>query len=222
MLACSQKNRLNHVAKNHFMKLGIFGGSFDPIHQGHLILAECALEAAQLDQILFVPADISPLKPDGPRATDRQRMEMLQLATGGNPKFSISRMELDREGVSYTVDTLEAIHQQQPEDELFLLMGADSLESLDQWKDVPRICDLAIPLVAMRPGHDADLNQLSPFVSGERLDVIKGHAFESPLIQISSSQLRKNIMAGTSVRYRTPRSVECYLQNAKLYQENKT
>lgn len=204
------------------MKLGIFGGSFDPIHQGHLILAECAMEAAQLDQILFVPADISPLKPEGPRATDRQRMEMLQLATGGNSKFSISRMELDREGTSYTVDTLEAIHQEQPQDELFLLIGADSLQSFEKWKDVSRICELAIPLVAMRPGYDGDLSQLESFVSRERLEVIKNHAFKSPLIEISSSQLRKHIMAGTSVRYRTPRSVECYLQNAKLYQENKT
>ena len=204
------------------MKLGIFGGSFDPVHQGHLILAEYALEAAQLDQVLFVPADISPLKPDGPRATDRQRMEMLQLATGGNVKFSISRMELDREGVSYTVDTLESIHQQQPDDELFLLIGADALESFGQWKDVPRICELAIPLVAMRPGFDANLNQLGPFVSADRLEIIKDYAFESPLIEISSSQLRKEINQGTSVRYRTPRSVECYIQNAKLYQDDKT
>ena len=204
------------------MKLGIFGGSFDPVHQGHLILAEYALVAAQLDQVLFVPADISPLKPDGPRATDRQRMEMLQLATGGNAKFSISRMELDREAVSYTVDTLESIHQQQPDDELFLLIGADSLESFGQWKDVPRICELAIPLVAMRPSFDADLNQLGPFVSADRLEIIKGYAFESPLIEISSSQLRKEIIQGTSVRYRTPRSVECYIQNAKLYQDDKT
>ncbi len=181
-------------------------------------MADLALEAAQLDQILFVPADISPLKPDGPTATDRQRLEMLQLALGGNEKFELSRKEIDREGVSYTVDTLESLHEEQPDHELFLLVGADSLESFGKWKNVQRICELAIPLVASRQGSNADLNQLAPFITPERLVEIQRYAFEFPAIEISSTQLRQRVAKGQSIRYRTPRSVECYLQNAKLYQ----
>ncbi len=222
MLVCRFAKTLYTAAKNHFMKLGIFGGSFDPVHFGHLLLADLALEAAQLDQILFVPADISPLKPDGPTATDRQRLEMLQLALGGNDKFELSRMEIDREGVSYTVDTLESLHHEQPDNELFLLVGADSLESFGKWKNIQRICELAIPLVAARQGSNADLNQLAPFVTPERLAEIEQYAFEFPAIEISSTQLRQRVANDESIRYRMPRSVECYLQNAKIYQSPPT
>ena len=100
------------------------------------MLADYAMEVAGLDQVMFIPADTSPLKPAGPRAKDRQRLEMLQLALGGNESFVLSDMEIQRKGVSYTVDTLEALHAERPDDELFLLVGADSLEDFGQWKNV--------------------------------------------------------------------------------------
>lgn len=181
------------------------------------MLADYAMEVAGLDQVMFIPADTSPLKPDGPRAKDRQRLEMLQLALGGNESFVLSNMEIQREGVSYTVDTLEAIHAERPDDELFLLVGADSLEDFGQWKNARRICQLAIPLVAARHGSSADLHQLSGFVSAARLDEIKRYSFEFPRIEISSTDLRERIAGCRSIRYRTPRAVECYIQNAKLY-----
>jgi nicotinate-nucleotide adenylyltransferase len=202
------------------MKLGILGGSFDPVHMGHLILADYAREVAGLDQVLFVPAATSPLKPAGPRATDRQRLEMLRLALGGNESFQISECEIERQGISYTVDTLQAIHAERPDDELFLIVGSDALADFGRWKDVPQICQLALPLVAARRGSPADLNQLAAFVSAERLRQAKQFAFEFPLIEVSSTELRERAAAGRSIRYRTPRAVECYIQNARLYQDS--
>ena len=199
------------------MKLGIFGGSFDPIHVGHLILADYAREAAELDQVIFIPAAQSPLKPDGPNAKDRQRVEMTQLALGGNEQFILSKMEIERDGVSYTVDTLETMRVENPEAELFLIVGSDSLEDFGKWKDINRICELAIPLVGSRRGSSADLAQLSSFCSGQRLKEIEQYAFEFPWIEISSTELRERQARGKSIRYRTPRSVECYIQTAKLY-----
>ncbi len=200
------------------MKLGILGGSFDPVHLGHLLLADFAREAADLDQVLFIPAGISPLKPEGPRAKDRQRLEMLQLAIGGNPGFQVSTQELQREGISYTVDTLEAIHAEHPADDLFLLLGSDSLQDFGRWKDPHRICQLAIPLVASRLGSMAELDLLAAFASPARLAEIKKFAFEFPMIQISSSDLRRRVAQQQSIRYRTPAAVTCYIQNSGLYQ----
>jgi len=201
------------------MKLGIFGGSFDPVHFGHLVLAERAREAAGLDKVLFIPAATSPLKPGGPVATDRQRTEMTQLAIGGNEAFQLSDIELKRDGVSYTVDTLETLSVEHPGDELFLILGSDSLADLGQWKSPQQICQQAIPLVAARRGTSPDLNQLSEFVAAERLKQIEKYQFEFPWIEISSTELRRRIADGKSIRYRTPRSVECYIHNAEIYRD---
>ncbi len=201
------------------MKLGIIGGSFDPIHYGHLILADHAREAAGLDKVLFMPAATSPLKPDGPQAKDRQRLEMLQLALGGDENFELSRLEIERDGVSYTVDTLTELIAEHPQAELFLIIGSDSLEDFSKWKDVDKICELAIPLVGSRRGSNADLTQLQPYCSAERLEQIQQFAFEFPWIELSSTELRQRLSAQASIRYRTPRSVECYIETAKLYQD---
>jgi nicotinate-nucleotide adenylyltransferase len=145
---------------------------------------------------------------------------MLRLALGGNESFQISECEIERQGISYTVDTLQAIHAERPDDELFLIVGSDALADFGRWKDVPQICQLALPLVAARRGSPADLNQLAAFVSAERLRQAKQFAFEFPLIEVSSTELRERAAAGRSIRYRTPRAVECYIQNARLYQDS--
>ena len=134
------------------MRLGIFGGSFDPIHYGHLLLAECCREQAGLDQVLFVPALIPPHKQQQQRAAAAQRVEMLKLAVGGQTEFVISTKEIERGGVSYTVETLAELRRDQPDDELFLLLGADSLADLPTWREPARICELAVPLVVRRAG----------------------------------------------------------------------
>ena len=126
------------------MRTGVFGGSFDPIHFGHLILAEQCREQANLDRVIFIPCSTGPHKKDGPRATDRQRTEMLEMGIAGHAGFELSEMEIKRGGVSYTVDTLNQLKSDLPEDDLFLLMGDDSLESFSSWKSPQEICDLSL------------------------------------------------------------------------------
>lgn len=203
------------------MRLGIFGGSFDPIHFGHLLLAESCREQARLDQVWFVPAAVSPHKQEGPVASAGQRIDMLRLATGGHEAFRVSAMEIDRGGVSYTVDTLEAIHREQPDAELFLLMGADSLADLPTWRDPRRICELAIPLAVRRAGaRELDYDVLAALISPERLELIRSQRVEMPVIDLSASDLRRRASVGQSLRYRTPRAVEKYIEAQGLYTSN--
>ena len=134
------------------MKLGIFGGTFDPVHYGHLLLAECCREQRELDAVWFLPAAVPPHKRDRELAPAPQRIEMLKLAIAGNPAFSVCTYETDRGGVNYTVDTLTHIHEEDPSRELFFLMGEDMLLDLPHWKQPQRVCELAIPVVVHRAG----------------------------------------------------------------------
>jgi nicotinate-nucleotide adenylyltransferase len=200
------------------MRIGIFGGSFDPIHLGHLILAEQCREQASLDQVWFVPNSQSPLKPDGTTATDRQRCEMIEFAIAGHEAFYLSKLELERGGTSYTVDTLTEIAAKQPDDELFFLMGGDSLDSFGKWHQPEEILKLAAPLIVNRPGSDPiDLSKLSAYVDADRLASFESLQLESPLIEISSSDLRTRLANKQTVRYQIPRAVEKFIETQKLY-----
>ncbi len=200
------------------MRIGIFGGSFDPIHLGHLILAEQCREQAQLDQVWFVPNARNPLKPDGATMTDRQRCEMIEFAIAGHDAFYLSKVEIERGGVSYTVDTLKEIAANQPDDQLFFMMGGDSLDSFGQWRQPEEILKLASPLIVNRPGADpVDLSKLAAFTNDQRIESFQSLAIESPLIEISSSDLRNRIGAGQSVRFQLPRSVEKFIETQRLY-----
>src|SRR5688572_17213988 len=132
------------------MRLGLFGGSFDPVHFGHLLLAEFCREACHLDQIWFIPAAMPPHKQTAPLAAGEHRLAMLNLAVGGQEAMAASRLELNRRGVSYTVDTLREIHGQHPAAELFLLMGADTLYDLPNWREPAEVLRLAMPVVVRR------------------------------------------------------------------------
>ena len=205
------------------MRLGIFGGSFDPVHYGHLLLAECCRETCRLDQVWFVPAAISPHKRQGAVASASQRVEMLRLATGGNEAFLVSTLEVDRGGVSYTVETLEAIRRAQPDAELFLLTGADSLADLPNWREPARICELASPVAAGRAGAPPpDYSVLAPLVSPDKLKTIRQLRVEMPAVDLRASELRRRVAAGLSIRYRTPRAVEKYIESQRLYQTTAT
>ena len=200
------------------MRLGIFGGSFDPVHYGHLLLAECCREDCRLDQVWFVPAALSPHKRQGAVASPAQRIDMLRLATGGQETFVVSTLEIDRGGISYTVETLEAIHREQPEAELFFLMGADSLADLPTWREPGRICELASPIVVRRAGApEPDFSSLAPLVAPDRLEAIRQLRVEMPAVNLRASDLRRRIAAGHSIRYRTPRAVEKYIEAQGLY-----
>ncbi len=204
------------------MRLGIFGGSFDPIHYGHLILAEQCREQAELDRILFVPTASSPLKTSGPFATDKQRIEMLHLAIAGHPSFTISGIEIERGGTSYTVDTLTQLTQQHPESELFLLIGEDSLRTFDQWRQPKAVCELAIPLVVRRPQADrsseaVDLTILQPYLSDQRFEQTREQRIDSRLIDISSTEIRSRVASALSIRYLLPRPVQKFIETNQLY-----
>lgn len=200
------------------MRLGIFGGSFNPVHYGHLLLAETCREQARLDEVWFVPNAISPLKQDQPPAADKHRIEMLKLAIGGNESFHVSTLEIDRGGISYTVDTLAQIASEQPAAELYFLMGADSLVDLPKWREPRRICELALPLVVRRQGSpEAQYQALAALLSTERMELVRRMTVDMPIIELSASDLRRRAAAGLSLRFRTPRAVERYIETHALY-----
>jgi nicotinate-nucleotide adenylyltransferase len=200
------------------MRLGIFGGTFDPVHYGHLLLAECCREQCQLDQVWFMPADIPPHKQERPLTPGRQRVEMLELAIGGHEAFSVSRLELERGGVSYTVDTLAQIHEQDPSRELYLLLGADSVLDLPHWKEPGRICELANLAMVGRVGQAmGELAAAAQQSLAKQTSDLRLRQVEMPLIELSSSDLRQRAASRGSLRYRTPRAVEKYIESAGLY-----
>jgi nicotinate-nucleotide adenylyltransferase len=200
------------------MRRGIYGGSFDPVHYGHLLLAECCRESCQLDQVWFIPAALAPHKRQTPPTAAARRVEMLRLAIAGHPAFQVSLLELERGGVSYTVDTLEQIHEQEPAVELYLLLGADSLRDFPSWRAVRRVCELA-RIVVVRRGADPapDWTPLRRFLGDDSATILHPHDVEMPQVDFSSSAIRAAVAQGQSIRYRTPRAVEKYIETHQLY-----
>lgn len=202
------------------MRLGVYGGSFDPVHLGHLLVAENCREQQKLDEVWFIPAATSPHKKHAAPAEPRHRLEMLKLAIGGHEPFRVSTLEIDRGGVSYTVDTLEALHAEDPSREMFLILGADALDDLPSWKDPGRICELAIPLVVRRAyAPDPDFSVLARLMSHERIVAAQAAQVNMAPIGIASSDIRRRITTGKSIRFRTPRAVEKYIETHGLYQQ---
>jgi nicotinate-nucleotide adenylyltransferase len=201
------------------MRLGLYGGSFDPIHYGHLLLAECCRETLALDEVWLIPAATPPHKQTQQRAAARHRLQMIELALAGHEQILASPLEIDRGGVSYTVETLAEVHLLQPQATLFLLMGADSLWDLPTWREPDRICALSLPAVVRRGGAaEPDFSVLAPLVSAERLAMIRSAQVHMPLIDLSSTDLRERAATGQSLRFRTPRAVEKYIETHGLYQ----
>ncbi len=205
------------------MRIGLYGGSFDPVHQGHLIAAECCREQARLDKVLFLPAAIPPHKQDRPLTEAAHRVEMLRLATGGNPAFAISTDEIDRRGVSYTVDTLARLEAAHPTDELLLILGPDALADLPTWREPATILARAEIIAVEREGVDdvsaiVSAPKLAALLGPERAQRIAETRVTCPAIGIRASDLRAAIGAGRSIRYRTPRAVEQYINAHGLYE----
>jgi nicotinate-nucleotide adenylyltransferase len=200
------------------MRIGVFGGSFDPVHLGHLVLAECCQTQARLDRVVFVPAAHQPHKPRAPRADDADRLAMLRLATAGRPEFEIWTVEIDRGGVSYTVDTLRALANREPAAELFFLMGADALADLPTWREPAEICRLATPVAVHRAGwHEPDFDALSEFLQPDRLAEIRSLQVEMPSTPISSSAIQRVIAEGGEWRQLVPPEVAAYIVEHQLY-----
>ena len=197
------------------MRIGVYGGTFDPIHLGHLILAETCREACELDQVWFVVAGAPPHKLGG-RTDANHRVEMARLAVAGNPAFEVSERETRRPGPHYSVDTLEAIRADHPDDDLFFLIGGDSLVDLPQWREPGRILSLASLVVANRPGFDLpELSLGIPEDPAHPARPIRHVAI--PPIGIASTEIRRKLLEGRSIRYGVPRSVEAYIDAHRLY-----
>ena len=198
------------------MKLGIFGGTFDPIHYGHLILAETAREACRLEEVRFLPAFSPPHKQNQKVTTGKQRVEMLEFATAGFPEFVVDQRELKREGTSYTVDTLTEMTGQFPEAELHFLMGADSLIDLPNWREPQRIAELAKIVAVNRDNRSSE--DLRKIVSNLPASIQRSVTIlEMPNIGIAASDLRLRISENRSIRFLTPRPVERYILEHRLY-----
>ncbi|MCE9605930.1 MAG: nicotinate-nucleotide adenylyltransferase [Planctomycetia bacterium] len=203
------------------MRIGIFGGTFDPIHYGHLLLAESCREQCRLDEVWFVPAAIPPHKREQYLSSPAARLQMLHLAIDGNEAFRVSEIELQRDGISYTVDTLAEIKRQRPDAELFLCVGADTLHDLPTWREPERVCALAVPIAVCRPGSgEPNYEAIATLVSPERLALIRAHRVDMPPIGISSRDLRSRAAEGRSLRYQTPRAVEKYSETHGLYRHD--
>jgi nicotinate-nucleotide adenylyltransferase len=208
------KRRVLRVA----MRLGIFGGTFDPIHYGHLILAESCREQLGLQQVWFLPAAVPPHKQQHVLTPGPQRIEMIELAIGGHEALAVCPYEIERGGVNYTVDTLAHLKKEDPARELFFLMGADSLRDLPSWREPARLCELAVPVAVGRAGAEisaAEIGSLSADLAASLADRVQ--TVHMPTVELSSSDLRARVACGESIRYRTPRAVEKYIESHGLY-----
>ncbi len=198
------------------MRLALFGGTFDPIHIGHLILAEQCREACGLDRVWFVVAGAPPHK-RGDRTPVSHRIEMVRIAIAGHPAFEVSDLETRRPGPHYSVDTLAAVARDRPDDELYFLIGADSLADLPTWRDPAGIARLATIVVVNRPGiEEADCTVLPSFGPDAKQPV----SVTIPPVGIASHDLRRRLAERRSIRYMVPRGVEAYIEAQGLYRES--
>ncbi len=200
------------------MKIGIYGGTFDPVHYGHLLLAESARQQVGLDEVVFVPAGRPPHKYFWNLADASHRVRMLELATAENPFFRVDRFEIDSVETSYTIHTVEYFQQRYPGAELFLLLGEDVLRDFIHWRQPQRICEKVTPVVIGRCGVEVeDLAFLEPVLSAGSVAAIEKCRVRMIPVGYSSSEIREMIAAGKSVMYQTPLSVVKYMREHGLY-----
>ncbi|WP_342452066.1 nicotinate-nucleotide adenylyltransferase [Leucobacter exalbidus] len=192
-------------------RIGVMGGTFDPIHNGHLVAASEVAQSFNLDEVVFVPtgkpwqkSNVSP---------SEHRYLMTVIATASNPRFTVSRVDIDRDGATYTVDTLRDLHKKWPNAELFFISGADAVEQIFSWKDVGQLWDLAHFIAVSRPGHELSLLGLS----GEHVSLL-----EVPALAISSTDCRARVGRGDPVWYLVPDGVVQYIAKYGLYTEEAT
>jgi nicotinate-nucleotide adenylyltransferase len=198
------------------MRLGIFGGSFDPVHNAHLAVARACQQQAKLDQVWFTPTAIQPLKQNGPRASDAHRLEMLRLAVRDEPTWRVCSIETDRGGFSYTVDTLRQIHDELPDAELYFLVGADARNDVATWKEPQEIFRMATPLVVYRAGQPSpDLDRLKLLCTSHT----RPQLIDMPAIDVSSSEIRQRVAAGEPIDKLVPDAVAEFITQHRLYSQ---
>lgn len=194
------------------MKIGFLGGSFDPVHFGHLLAAQDVYEQYQFDRLLLVPAAQAPLKPKEVQSSLEDRLIMLRAAIEWDRRFEISDLELRRGGVSYTIDSVRHFRAMFPHDELYWIIGGDQLPRMNEWKEITELARLIEFIFLERPGHPA---KPTPEIPGLRLHRCDGH-----LIEISSSELRDRVRRGRSLHYFCPQKVITHIEARQLYRQN--
>ena len=199
------------------MRIGIFGGTFDPVHMGHLILAEQCRDQAKLDEVWFLPSYIPPHKAGAGVTRFEQRCDMLDLAVAGHPAFRIDRIEKELPEPSFTARTLAELHARHPGNEFFLLMGSDCLPDLPSWYEPRRVIELAGLVVVPRPGVMLWTAERLAKALGVDVSAVRLRFVACPMIEIASRELRRAVADGMSVRYMVPRAVEEYVRERKLY-----
>lgn len=199
-------------------RIGLFGGSFDPVHIGHLIIAQDAAERLELSEVVFVPAAIPPHKQHLQQVSAEHRVNMLNLSTETDIRFSVSEMELSRGGVSYTFDTVSDFRSERPDVEPFLIVGSDTLVDLHNWYNIDELLQLCKVASFMRPG-ESDLDIISEKVQLDRSnkEMVLENVFESHMVGISSSEIRMRVAEGLSIKYLVPPEVEMYIFEHGLY-----
>ena len=197
-------------------KIGLLGGTFDPIHIGHLLIAEDAREALGLDTVVFIPAGRPWLKANQSVTDPQHRLAMVGLAIGPNPHFQVSDIEIRRQGPTYTVDTLEQLQQDySPNTEKFLILGMDSLNELARWRSPERLFDLCVVVGVSRPGQEEiDIDKLESIAEGASGKIV---LISGPSIGISGADIRNRVVHGKSIKYRVPVDVESYILEHGLY-----
>ena len=194
-------------------RLGVMGGTFDPIHYGHLVTAEEALQQFELDGVIFVPTGRPWMKEHGSVSPPEDRYLMTVIATASNQRFRVSRMEVDRDGPTFTVDTLRGLKEEMGEKtDLFFITGADAMAEILQWKDPGELFELAHFIAATRPGYD-----IAAFEEHALAGVPVLSVMHIPALAISSTDIRERIHAGRPIRYLVPEGVKSYIEKAGLY-----
>jgi nicotinate-nucleotide adenylyltransferase len=203
------------IAEPTALRTGIFGGTFDPVHVGHLIIADAIRHELRLDQVIFLPAKRSPFKENIVPAADHHRLAMLSLAIEHAPEFKISPIDLDRPEPSYTVDSLRVLRHELPEDSpLFFIAGQDTFAGFPDWRDPAGVLRLTQFAVASRPGVVVDLAKVYARVPEARGRIT---LIETPLIDISSTDIRRRVAEGNPYRFLVPRPVSHYIHQHRLY-----
>jgi nicotinate-nucleotide adenylyltransferase len=194
--------------------LGILGGTFNPPHMGHLVMAQEALDQLELDRVVFMPVAVPPHKEAAEDPGAATRLELCRLAVGGDERFEVSSLEVDRGGASFTVDTLRELHALQPEHELTFIVGGDMAHSLPTWREPDAVLALARLAVAEREGvrRDDIARRLAPLEPGDRLTF-----FDMPRIDVSSSSVRRRVAGGRPIRYLVPDPVADAIGERNLY-----
>ncbi len=196
-------------------RVGIFGGTFDPIHMGHLIVAETIMDEFHLDKVVFIPAAVPPHKLDKQISPAKHRYMMTMLATCSNPRFQVSDMEMHRQGPSYSRDTLAQLIEEHGRDtEFYFIVGADSVENLHTWNRIDELLTMCHFIGASRPGCMPDMEKIA-----QRFGPLaeKIHCLETPELEISSTEIRHRVGQKRTIRYIVPETVEQYIYKEKLY-----